>query len=266
MKFTALFEVELLKCVKNINLPWLFIFSMAPVLINHLFIQFMSYEEFLIRVQSVHGDVNPYNYIFRWFKVLYGYFLMPYFCVFLIWFINLERESKGWKYLISLPVNITNLIYSKIIVITTLLCLSVLLAMIGYLISQHLLSATKPDWGFNKFEACDLDFLVMVFTKVFLSSTLAIIILFIVILIFDNPPVLIASGIILELIKLPFNPFTFHIVAFDVYWDYGKYLNSNFLKSLFDKATVTILLLSSILIFTVKLFRRKIQKEIVHQL
>jgi hypothetical protein len=249
--------MESYKCVKNPSLKWLLLFSLVPVVLNHLFIQIMSYDEFLIRVQSVHGDENPYNYIFRWFKVIYGYFLIPYSCILIIWLINIEKDSNGWKYLITLPVSTLKILYSKLLVIGMLLFLSVIISMTGFLTSAHLLSLIKTDWYFNQYVAYDFSFLILIFFKVYLAMMLAVTLQFFTVLFFNNAAITIASVIVLELIKSYINPFNFHLTALESYWRYKEFVNEGILRTLLDTQNSISIVISLAMILSFSLISAK---------
>lgn len=262
MRFKTLLEVELLKCVKNTTLLWLLLSSIIPVAINHLFIQFMSHDEFIIRVESVHGDNNPYNYIFRWFAIIFAYFIVPYFCVIIIWHVDIERNSNGWKNLLALPIDFTKLISCKLMVALMIMATSIIICMLAFLLSSKVLSILKTDWDFISYDFYNLADVTVVFLKSFLASILVITILYLTTLAFDNPSLIIAISIVAMLIKAPFNPFNLHFFNLDLYQKSHEDLNK--LIILYDWKLLTSVLGSILLILCIKLYKNQFRNQILN--
>lgn len=209
---------ELTKCAKS-PLSFPIIFSLTlPSLIAFAFIYIMPYEEFLQRIQSTDNDPNPYNYIYKWFQISFKFLLTPFYSIFLIWFFEIERKAKGWKFLNTLPLKFFDLIYSKLIVVIFYLFISVLVSAISLFLTGLTLRNLKTDWPFFEYQMFDLKTLSIVFGGAFLLSIPLIIILFIIVLLVDSPGLVIIGGICIGFIIIPYNPLQFYHYAVKSFW------------------------------------------------
>ena len=209
---------EFTKCAKS-PFSFLLIFSLAvPSFIVFAFIYIMPYDEFLQRIQSAGNDPNPYNYIYKWFQILFKFLLVPYYSIFLVWFLEIERKAKGWKFLNTLPLRFSDLIYSKLILVISYLFLSILISAFSLFLVSLALGNLKTDWPFSHYQMFDLKTLSIVFGGVFLLSIPLIIVLFMIVLLVDSPGLIIIGAISIGSIIIPYNPFQYYSYGVKSYW------------------------------------------------
>lgn len=243
---------EFVKCLKSpLSIGLLFVLTL-PVLTVFLFIYPMPYTEFEQRVLSTNSDLNPYNYFYKWFQLIFTFLLIPYYSVFLIWFFEIERKAKGWKYLKSLPLRTINVVWSKLLTGMIHIAISkalVILALIGVI--NHLKNF-KQDWFFESYSGLDTETLLLIMGSVYLASLPAFIILFIITMIFDNPGIIITCSVLIGYFNFSLNPFFFHKEAIRLFWTIQSGASINL--GIYIKTGVFILILLSAL----KLFNKRL--------
>jgi hypothetical protein len=217
MELIKVIRVELEKNFKNRVLWLLLLVPIFPALINHYFIFSMSYEEFLQRVQSVGNDEDPYNYVFKWFKILYQFYLIPYYAIVAIWLCEIERKSRGWKYMLSFPVGFSNILYAKVSTVILYFIFATTISFVSFYISVWVFEVYKTDWTFSSYQAYDWSQIALIIFISFASSLPALIAIFFVVMLYDNPGIIVIGSIVLSFIGLHINPFHFHFYAFDLY-------------------------------------------------
>jgi hypothetical protein len=143
---------------------------------------------------------------------------VPYYSIFLVWFFEIERKAKGWKFLNTLPLRFSDLIYSKLILVISYLFLSILISAFSLFLVSLALGNLKTDWPFSHYQMFDLKTLSIVFGGVFLLSIPLIIVLFMIVLLVDSPGLIIIGAISIGSIIIPYNPFQSYSSGVKSYW------------------------------------------------
>lgn len=204
---------ESIKCFRAPNSLLLLFFLLFPALLVFLFIYPMPYEEFLQRVQSTNNDLNPFHFVFKWFRWLFNIILIPYYSVFLIWYFEIERRTKSWKYISALPVKFNSILYAKILISVCFIGSSILFSGLSLQVITFFLKNLKPDWSFSEYQNFELQAQVIGLFSVFICSLPAFLVLFISILIYNNPGLVIIISSIVAIIPSQINPFHLHVFA-----------------------------------------------------
>jgi hypothetical protein len=92
----------------------------------------MSFEELMQRTSTTSSDLNPYNYIFKWFQIIFSFVLLPYYTIFLIWYFEMERKAMGWRFIKTLPFDFLEVILSKLLIVLCYLAISILIAALSF--------------------------------------------------------------------------------------------------------------------------------------
>ncbi len=246
MNSIPLYKNEIIKCVKA-PFSWLLLgIPIIPSLFVFVFIYFMPYQEFLDRINSTDNDPDPFNYFFKWFRFLFGITLIPYYSIFLTWFFEIERKAKGWKYLFSCPVRFLNILFSKLAVAMGFIASSLLLSSLILFFIVGCLKSCKTDWHFMDYKMIEMELIMAVFGSIFISSLPAFLILFVLIMLFDNPGFIIILSSIVALYSSWYNPFHFHIFALDLYKQLRFAWNVDFILYLIPITISTVIIISII--------------------
>ncbi len=233
-KFFTLLRNEIFKGVQAPFSLLFLILLITPSFTVFIFIYLMPYTEFLDRVNNTNGDLDPFNYFFKWFKLLFGLILMPYYAVFLIWYFEIERKAKGWKYLCSFPIKFQSILIAKVIFAVIFLAVAIGISCISFFVSIIILSSIKSDWAFGNYPMLELGTLSILFACIFIASLPALVILFVVIMLYDNPGLVIPVSIGSAIIPSTYNPFHFHITALESYWRLHSAGSINYFNLLFS--------------------------------
>lgn len=215
--FYILLKNEIFKCLNAPLSILLMSILMIPVLVVFGFIYLMPYEEFVQRANTTSSDHDPFNYFFKWFKILFGIILIPFYSIFLIWFFEIERKSQGWKSICSLPVSFLSVLFAKILTALSFVLISLSLSCAAYFAAIVYLKEFKTDWLFNSYPALEIGTLSIIFFGIFITSFPALLILLLAIMIFDSPGLILISSSFIALFSFPYNPFHFHVNVLESY-------------------------------------------------
>jgi hypothetical protein len=201
---------ELTKILKAPGVMFFCVAPTLPALLVFVFIIGMSYDEFLMRIQSTSNDPNPYHYVLKWFRILFNFFLIPFVTSFLLWLTYTERKAGSYKYLMTLPLSLSYISIAKVSAGLSFILVSLVIAAITFSIDIHLLSSFKRDWNFPDHLFLSYTEIFIQFGTVFLLLVPVYLVIFIAASRFNYPAALLLVAMLSNAIDVPVNPFAFH--------------------------------------------------------
>lgn len=198
-----------------------------PSLAVFVFVYVMPYEEFVQRISNTNNDPNPYHYVVKWFTLIFNFMLIPYYAIVLIWYHEIEKRGRGWKFLKSMPLNFKSLLFSKIIVAVGYVGIAGMISAISLFITVVILQNAKPTWPFGEYEFMSINSFVTAFGSIYLVSIPALVLVFIAVMLLESRALIILFACFVGYLGFQFNPFHFHMQASEMLRtaQAGEYIN-----------------------------------------
>lgn len=146
-----LFQNEYYKHKGN-TLFWLvLLLPLLWVFVIFLFVFSLSYEDFEMRVNSTHGNLDPYAYFFGWLNKLVAILLLFYYAFLAIILVDVEKQAKSWKYYLTLPLKAIHFWWVKCILLFFMSFVGLLSLACFTILANSILAFFKPDFPYHEY-------------------------------------------------------------------------------------------------------------------
>lgn len=217
--FLLIIKNELVK-ISASSVSWILMGALLlPPILVLIFIYPMGYDDFLQRIQSTTNDPNPYNYVFKWFQLVFNFLIVPFCTILLLWTLEIERVAMGWKTLLVLPVKSKHILYGKFVAVLIVLVISVSACFILFYGVIVLLKVTKADWPFLQFVMPGFFSILMLASYAFMLCIPATTLVFTLSFFIKSPSALIIAATFASFIPVKINPFRLHQDALKQFWN-----------------------------------------------
>jgi hypothetical protein len=215
--FSALLTNEFKKYFGNIAYWVTIAFPCIWVLVIFFFVFGMSSSEFTQRIAVSNGDYSPYNYFYKWTKLLINFFIIPYYLILVIYLIDTEHRNLQWKYILTLPFDFGKFILSKLVFILISIFIGYFILSLSFIVANIILEFYKPDFNYQNYSN-NFHIVLYCFFKAYLYSFISILLILLITLKFKNYGLIFITIYLSQLFTFSLNPFTLHSKGLNEYY------------------------------------------------
>jgi ABC-type transport system involved in multi-copper enzyme maturation permease subunit len=159
------------------------------------------------------SDLNPYTHFYKKVIGIFGFLLMPYILLLVVYLVEAEHRAGAWKYMLALPLKPEALAGSKLIFAGLSLLLACLFFFLAFWLSLYFLQYYHAELNYTAYEA-RYALAGGSFLKMYLRSFIALCLLMAVGLRFRNYGLMFILLIVVQaLLPTPVNPFRLHMMS-----------------------------------------------------
>jgi hypothetical protein len=190
--------------------------AIIPSVVIAVFILPMSYDEFLIRIQSTNNDQDPYHYVLKWYRIIFNPIIIPALFGFFFWYNQIEIKCGGWKYLMTWPLQTHIHFLAKFLTALLFILIFFAICAVSLIVTFQIFLLAKPDWAFNEFAGYSFAEVVMRFALLFVLLIPAMLIAYFTTLYFSHIVPILVAVFVLRFVPIPGNPFAFDLGVLSV--------------------------------------------------